>query len=160
MNRLKLFKVKHEPGAFDPDAVYLIKRPGENGFDMKVSNAEGSVLHPLNCCSGDNPGGGTGKPVKVYTAILAQTGQDAPGVLQELQNDFGQSMEFGYKVEGLYSCFMPGMFTDRTFIISNAMQFFEGVPKATFGMVSSADEIELYCGSNFNLIFLEIRVYQ
>lgn len=163
MERLKLFKVEQEPGAITPDSVYLIKRRGGNGFDMKVSNSEGNALHPMNCCSDDgggNPGGGTDKPYRVYTAILAQMGQGAPAPLQELQNDFGQSMEFGYQMDGAYYAYMPGAFTDRTFVLCNAMHVFEATPKTAFGWMVSPNEIEIKCGSNDSIIHLEIRVYE
>ena len=160
---MKLFKVAGEPGDITPDSVYLIKRHGQNGFDMKVSNSEGNTLHPMNCCGdegGGNPGNGTTRPYKSYTAVLLQQGQEPPVVIDELENEFGVSIGFTYNSPGSYRGFMPGAFADRTIVFCNARYIHEGFPRAAAGRMLSPDEIEINCAEDDNYIQLEVRVYK
>lgn len=162
MERLKLFKVAGIPGDIVPDAVYLIKKHGQSGFDMKVSNSEGNTLYPLNCCNndgGENPGNGTVRPYRSFTAMLLQNGQEAPVVIDELENEFGMGMEFAYHSPGVYSGFMHGAFTGRTIVFCNARHIHEGFPRAASGLCLSTDEIALNCTEDDNYIQLEVRVY-
>jgi hypothetical protein len=56
------------------------------------------------------------KPYKVYTALLNQTGTDAP-VATVLENTLGGTVVWGYTVTGEYTATLSGAFTlNKTFI--------------------------------------------
>jgi hypothetical protein len=57
------------------------------------------------------------KPYKVYTALLTQTGTDAP-VATVLENTLGGTVVWGYTVTGEYTATLSGGFTlNKTFIV-------------------------------------------
>jgi hypothetical protein len=162
---LKLYKVAEEPGALTPDSVYIIKKPGDTGFDIKVSDAGGGVLYAMNCCAdggGSNPGGGgtTTLPYKSYTAIFLQRDQRPPTLAIELQNDFeGATPQTIYNEPGMYSIIMPGVFTERTLVFCNAMDTDMVKPRIAAGRYTEGSEIQISCGQDNNIIQLDVRIY-
>lgn len=59
------------------------------------------------------------RPYKVYTALLSQTGTDAP-IATVLENTLGGTVVWSYEVDGVYSATLNNAFTSSTFIqISN-----------------------------------------
>lgn len=161
---LKLYKVAEEPGALTPDSVYIIKKPGDTGFDIKVSDSGGGVLYSMNCCAdsggGSNPGGGTTLPYKSYTAILLQRDQRPPNVATELQNDFpGATPQTIYNGPGIYSIIMPGVFTERTLVFCSAMDTEAAKTRLAAGRYTADGEIQIDCGQDNNIIQLDVRIY-
>jgi len=165
---LKLYKVAEEPGALTPDSVYIIKKPGDTGFDIKVSDAGGGVLYSMNCCAdsggGSNPGGGgttTTLPYKSYTAIFLQRDQHPPTLATELQNDFpGATLHAIYNGPGMYSIIMPGVFTERTLVFCNAMDTDVVKTRLAAGRYTADGEIQIDCGQDNNIIQLDVRIYE
>ena len=99
MDELKVLKVASEPVGALPNAVYFIKKVGQTGFDIKVSNHRGDILFPMNCCAdaqGGSGGTGTTRPYKSYTAILTQQGPEPPMVVEEMENELGTDISYSY----------------------------------------------------------------
>lgn len=104
------------------------------------------------------------KPYKVYTALLNQTGTDAP-VATVLENTLGLNIIWSYDDVGKYLGLTPGLFTDPSkvaFIFVNAQN-----NNADSGE-NGVDEIYINTyGVGNNILqdnalynaFLEIRVY-
>jgi len=64
---------------------------------------------------------GSTRPYKVYTALLTQTGTNAPTAIV-LENTLGVTPTLGYNNVGLYSINATGVFTvDKTWIIFNSV---------------------------------------
>ncbi len=63
------------------------------------------------------PGESAALPYKVYTALLTQSGEDAPTAI-ELENTLGATISYARDGSGSYNCFASSeIFTDKTVVI-------------------------------------------
>lgn len=159
--RLKLYKLVSDPAGIEPDCVYLIKPPGQPGFDIKVSDS-GGTLYPLNCCNGDGggtPGDTTGRPYKAYTVKLRQMNAEPPMVTEELENEYGINIMFEYQETGRYYGMVAGAPSGRLLAFCNAVSM-DGQPLASAVQAESTESFMLCCGQDNSNIVLELRFYE
>lgn len=159
--RLKLYKLVSDPAGIEPDCVYLIKPPGQSGFDIKVSDS-GGTLYPLNCCSGDGggtPGSTTGRPYKAYTVKLRQMNAEPPIVIEELENEPGLDITFEYQEPGRYQAMIEGAPSGRLVGFCNAISM-DGQPLSSAVQAAGTESFTLYCGQDNSNILLELRFYE
>lgn len=161
MNELKVLKVASDPVGALPDAVYFIKKAGQTGFDIKVSNTNGDTLFPMNCCHGaGGSGSGTTRPYLSYTAVLFQQAQEAPVVVEEMENELGDDVSFSYFNPGNYFMNIPNSPGGKVLVICNAQRNDAmGLPVLMGGRKLSDQVIELNCAEDNVLMQIDVRFY-
>ena len=104
------------------------------------------------------------RPYKVFTALLSHTGNDAPVLINLLENTLGAEVSFNFINDGLYSATVDSNIftTGKTFVMVNMWGDDSGSPMG--GSAWPKDQTEVYFantnGYNENFyISLEIRVY-
>lgn len=121
-----------------------------------------------------NAGNGSGaRPYKVYTALLTQSGTDAP-VATVLENTLGGTVVWSYGGVGDYTATATGLFTSgKTMVFINGVNQFDGVGTTStfFVYASLPDAIQFLSNSGAgvpmeweslpfpDVISIEIRVY-
>ena len=93
------------------------------------------ILKGLN----DKPSGGYEPPYKVYTALLTQTGTNAP-VATVLENTLGETISFSYGTPGYYSINTTGEFPQNktTFSIKNVINSAQVSSETYIGIFSDS----------------------
>jgi len=148
----------------------------EKGSKLTIEEMDGNLTYLETLASGSG-----GSPFKVYTALLTQTGTDAP-VATVLENTLGGEVIWGRVGVGIYSAILANAFTADNTIFPQGIEWTAGlgvVPLtintffdhgyqiyridsneinfATYD--SSYVSKELSDISNSAKIFIEIRVY-
>jgi hypothetical protein len=114
----------------------------------------------------DSPSGST---YKVYTALLSQTGENAP-VPTVLENTLGETLSYTRSVEGIYVITTTGIFPqNKTWAVINTPSYEGNGPFALqIGRVNDT-QCQIYSyqlpdtlidlGTNSDRVSIEIRVY-
>lgn len=107
------------------------------------------------------------RPYKVYTALLTQSGTDAP-VATVLENTLGEDITFSYESEGWYNVVSDGLFVENktTCEISNTTQEtygYETIKRVSESIIRinsiSSETIETMADAIIDNSKIEIRVY-
>lgn len=117
-----------------------------------------------------NFNGGGAAPYKVYTALLSQSGTDAP-VATVLENTLGGDVVWSYESVGVYHATLAGAFLDDNKVAImgiNGSTAITSNSKHNFGYVNDEDSVEIvttdintnaYTDTGFYGQTVEIRVY-
>jgi hypothetical protein len=108
------------------------------------------------------PSGGDSRPYKVYTALLTQSGTDAP-VATVLENTLG-NITWSYEGVGKYRANLAGAFTEnKTFLLDNQDNTFymlKNLASTNYIAYSAYAVLDDTLGDEFlNETPIEIRVY-
>ena len=110
--------------------------------------------------------GGDSRPYKVYTALLTQTGTDAP-VATVLENTLGDIV-WAYHAEGYYSATSVGLFTNNKTSIHHSLNRTTNSANFLAFFVADSDTIEMSSTDDLTVFkeaqmttpsLIEIRVY-
>jgi hypothetical protein len=150
----------------DTSESYLI-----NNINELINNARNNtevsldiVLEDLISLGGS---GGDSRPYKVYTALLTQSGEDAP-VATVLENTLGD-ITFSYEESGWYNVISEGLFIEnKTFsVVQNTTQETFGYQTLKridnnllkLNSIGSSEESDVLIDSIIDSSSIEIRVY-
>lgn len=151
-------KVKYSEFVEDLDAAAAL-----DGTESIVVMQDGVPVESTTQDIADLGGGGAG--YLVYTALLTQSGTDAP-VATVLENTLGGAVVWSYDSTGVYIATLAGVFlAGKTFCLANANYIADDVFVGNMGRASDntvqliASDIAGDPVNDWNNMSIEIRVY-